>query len=158
MDDLEIFITVVDEHGFSAAADRLKTTTASISSRVKALEQRLGVRLLQRTTRKVQLTEAGERYYLEAHCLLVDLKTAEDQLQQVTHEPVGELRIAAPMSFGQRRLAASVPRLAAAHPRLRVTLRLDVRETDLIGEGIDLALRIAYPFDSYWHGLDNDAA
>ena len=148
MEELEIFVAVVEAQGFTAAAARLETTTAAISRRIKALEQRLGVRLLQRTTRKIQLTEAGEIYYQEVRRVLEDLRTAEDQLQQLTYQPIGELRIATPMSFGQRRLAPLVARFAAAHHRLRLSLLLDDRETDLVREGIDLALRITYPVDA----------
>ena len=148
MDELEIFMAVVEERGFSAAAARLDTTTASVSRRVKALEQRLGTRLLQRTTRNIQLTEAGELYYQAVRRAVGDLRDAEDQLQEVTTKPFGELRIVAPMSFGQRRLSSLVARFAAAHPRLRVSLLLDDRETELLEAGVDLALRIAYPTDS----------
>ncbi len=141
-------MTVVAERGFSAAAARLEITTAAVSRRIKALEQRLGVRLLHRTTRRVQLTEAGELYYREVRRLLEDLAGVEQQLADVTGQPVGELRIVAPMSFGQRRLAPALARFAAAHPKLRVTLKLEDRETDIVAEGFDVALRIAYPADS----------
>jgi len=148
MDELEIFMAVVEERGFSAAAARLDSTTASVSRRIKALEQRLGTRLLQRTTRSLQLTEAGELYYQAVRRAVGDLRAAEDQLQEVTTQAFGELRIAAPMSFGQRRLSSLVARFPAAHPRLRVSLLLDDKETDLLEAGVDLALRIAYPTDS----------
>ena len=148
MDELDVFVTVVQEQGFSAAAKRLDSTPAAVSRRVKALEQRLGVRLLQRTTRKVQLTEAGELYFREVSRLLSELRNVEQQLDEVTGQATGELRIVAPMSFGQRRLAPVVARFAVAHPKLRVSLMLEDRETDIVGEGLDLALRIAYPSDS----------
>ena len=144
MDELEVFVTVVEEEGFSAAAKRLDTTPAAVSRRIKALEKRLGVRLLQRTTRRIQLTEAGELYFREVSRLLSDLETIEQKLEEVTGQATGELRIVAPMSFGQRRLAPVVARFALTHPRLRVTLRLEDRETDIVSEGLDLAVRIAY--------------
>lgn len=148
MDDRSVFFQVVEARGFSAAAERLQTTPASVSRRVKALEQRLGVRLLQRTTRKLKLTEAGERYFREARPLLGELDELEQALAAASREPEGELRIAAPMSFGQRRLAPAVVRFAAMHERLRVSLILEDRETDLLEEGADLAIRIGYPADS----------
>lgn len=148
MQELEVFVAVVEAKGFSAAAKHLDSTAAAVSRRIKALEQRLGVRLLQRTTRLVQLTEAGEIYYREVRRLLDDLEAAENQLQDVTGEPAGELRIVAPMTFGQQRLAPLVSRFALEHPRLRISLILDDSETDLVAEGVDLALRIAYPVDS----------
>jgi DNA-binding transcriptional LysR family regulator len=148
MDEREVFVTVVESQGFSAAAKRLETTPAAVSRRIKALEERLGVRLLQRTTRRIQLTEAGELYFREVSRLLGDLRAVEQQLEAVTVEPAGELRIVAPMSFGQRRLAPVVARFALMHPKLRLTLMLDDRETDIVKEGFDLAMRIAYPSDS----------
>ncbi len=148
MDELEVFVTVVQDQGFSAAANRLGTTPAAVSRRVKSLEERLGVRLLHRTTRKIHLTEAGELYFREVRRLLGDLRAVEQQLEAVTAQPTGELRIVAPMSFGQRRLAPVVARFARAHPKLRVTLKLEDRETDVVSEGFDLAIRITYPSDS----------
>lgn len=148
VDELEIFVAVVEEQGFSAAATRLETTPAAISRRIKALEQRLGVRLLQRTTRKIQLTESGELYFREVSRLLGDLQAVERQLEEVTHQPAGDLKVVAPMSFGQRRLAPVLTQFAATHPKLRLSLKLEDRETDIVAEGFDLAVRIAYPADS----------
>ena len=148
MDDREVFFSVVEANGFGAAARRLETTPASVSRRVKALEQRLGVRLLQRTTRKLSMTEAGERYYREGRRLLHELDDLEQALADSARELHGELRIVAPMSFGQRRVAPLVARFAARHSQLRISLILEDRETDLIDEAADLAIRIGYPADS----------
>lgn len=148
MDDREVFFRVVEANGFGAAARRLETTPASVSRRVKALEQRLGVRLLQRTTRKLSLTDAGEQYYREGRRLMRQLDDLEQGLTASVREPEGELRIVAPMSFGQRRLAPLVARFAALHRKLRISLILEDRETDLIDEAADLAIRIGYPADS----------
>ncbi|MEJ2309038.1 MAG: LysR family transcriptional regulator [Gammaproteobacteria bacterium] len=148
MDEREVFFNVVEANGFGAAARRLETTPASVSRRVKALEQRLGVRLLQRTTRKISLTEAGERYFREGRRLLHELDELEQALTAAAREPEGELRIVAPMSFGQRRLAPLVAHFASLHGRLRISLMLEDRETDLFDEGADLAIRIGYPADS----------
>ncbi len=148
MDELDVFVTVVEEQGFSAAAERLDSTPAAVSRRIKALEQCLGVRLLQRTTRKVKLTEAGELYFREVSRLLDDLRAVEQQLEEVTGQASGQLRIVAPMSFGQRRLAPVVVRFALMHPKIRMTLRLEDQVTDIVSEGIDMAVRIAYPSDS----------
>ena len=148
VDEREIFFSVVEANGFSAAAKRLETTPASVSRRVKALEQRLGVRLLQRTTRKLSLTEAGERYFREGRRLLHELDDLEQALGASGREPQGALRVVAPMSFGQRRIAPVVARFAKLHPKLRISLILEDRETDLIDEAADLAIRIGYPGDS----------
>jgi DNA-binding transcriptional LysR family regulator len=148
MEELEVFVAVVEAGGFSAAAKRLEATPAAVSRRIKGLEQRLGVRLLQRTTRKIRLTEAGELYFREVRAMLADLRAVEQHLDEVTGQATGQLRIAAPMSFGQRRLAPLLPQFALAHPKLSISLILEDRETDIVGEGFDLALRIAYPSDS----------
>lgn len=148
MEEREVFLAVVEAQGFSAAAKRLGSTPAAVSRRVKALEQRLGVRLLQRTTRKLRLTDAGERYFHEVGRLLGELNGVEQCLADEAGQLTGELRIVAPMSFGQRRLAPVVARFAATHKGLRVTLMLEDQETDLVGQGIDVAIRIAYPSDS----------
>lgn len=133
MEELEVFVAVVEAQGFSAAAKRLESTPAAVSRRIKALEQRLGVRLLQRTTRKMQLTEAGELYFGEVRKLLGGLRAVEGLLGEVTRQPMGELRIVAPMSFGQRRLAPLVTRFLTLYPKLRVTLKLEDQETDIVG-------------------------
>ncbi|MGB5451127.1 MAG: LysR family transcriptional regulator [Sedimenticolaceae bacterium] len=148
MDDREFFFSVVEANGFSAAARRLETTPASVSRRVKALEQRLGVRLLHRTTRKLTLTESGERYFREGRRLLQELYDLELALTASARELEGELRVVAPMSFGQRRLAPLVARFAAINSKLRISLVLEDRETDLINAAADLAIRIGYPADS----------
>lgn len=148
MDDREVFFRVVEAKGFGAAARRLETTPASVSRRVKGLEQRLGVRLLQRTTRKLSLTEAGERYFSEGGRLLRELDELEQALSAAALEPEGDLRIVAPMSFGQRRLAPIAARFAALHGKLRISLLLEDRESDLLDAGADLAIRIGYPADS----------
>jgi DNA-binding transcriptional LysR family regulator len=148
MDDREVFFSVVEANSFAAAAQRLETTPASVSRHVKALEQRLGVRLLQRTTRKLSLTEAGEHYYREGRRLLQELDGLEEELTAAARELQGQLRIVAPMSFGQRRLAPVVAHFARLHTRLRISLILEDRETDLFDEAADLAIRIGYPADS----------
>jgi DNA-binding transcriptional LysR family regulator len=148
MDDREIFFHVVKANGFAAAAKGLDTTAASVSRRIKALEQRLGVRLLQRTTRTLGLTEAGEHYYREGQRLWSELDDLEQALGERTQEPKGELKVIAPMSFGQRILAPLVARFASSHRQLRVSLILDDSESSLIDRGADLALRIGYPADS----------
>lgn len=148
MDERQVFITVVEAGGFSAAAKRLDTTPAAVSRRIKALEDRLGVRLLQRTTRKVRLSEAGERYFRDVSRLMEELQEVEQALGEASRRPSGALRIVAPMSFGQRRLAPLVAGFALAHPDIHLSLVLEDAETDIIAEGIDLAIRIAYPSDS----------
>lgn len=148
MDEREVFIAVVEAEGFSAAAKRLGSTPAAVSRRIKALEQRLGIRLLQRTTRKIRLTQQGEVYYREVSHILGQLSNIEQELSETTHQPKGDLRIVAPMSYGQRRLAPLVTEFALKYPDLRISLILEDHETDIVAEGYDLAMRISYPDDS----------
>lgn len=148
LDELDVFVAVVETRGFTAAAAALGTTVTAVSRRVKALEQRLGTRLLNRTTRRVSLTAAGEVYYRQVRRLLAELRDTEGQLTDLAGEPHGPLRITAPMSFGVRRLAPVVARFARAHPRVQVQLQLDDRVVDIVEQGLDLALRIGYPQDS----------
>lgn len=148
MEDLKIFVTVVDSASFSAAANVLGTTVAAVSRRVKALEQRLGTRLLNRTTRRISLTEAGEVYFEQVRRTLADLQMAEERLAELALEPRGQLRLTAPMSFGVRRLAPAMAEFARGHPELRIQVQLDDRVIDIVEQGLDLALRIGYPRES----------
>lgn len=148
MDEREVFFSVVEQQGFTAAATKLGTTAAAVSRKVKALEQRLGVRLLHRSTRKTSLTAEGRTYYQQASALFDQLNLLEQELTAQAGELCGELRISAPMSFGQKKLAPLISRFASRHARLRVSLILEDRQSDIIGEGFDLTLRIGYPADS----------
>lgn len=148
MDDLKVFVAVVTAGGFTAGANSLEMTVTATSRRIKALEQRLGIRLLNRTTRQVSLTEAGQVYYDQARLLLADLRATEAQLSQLRSEPVGQIRATAPVSIGAKRLAPLISRFIQQHSRLQVQLQLDDRFIDIVAEGFDVALRIGYPQDS----------
>jgi DNA-binding transcriptional LysR family regulator len=148
VDELNAFRAVAEEGGFTPAAAALGTTVASVSRRIKALERRLGVRLFNRTTRQVSLTEAGEIYLRHVQRALDGMADGEAAVQQLTGEARGTLRIAAPLSFGVRRLAPVLSRFARQHPDLRVRLSLDDRVVDVVEGGHDLAVRIGYPPDS----------
>lgn len=145
---LTTFVAVVEAGGFSRAADRLETTPGAVSRRVAALEERLGLRLINRTTRQVNLTEAGEHYYRDVAAILQALADAEDRLSLLREAPSGELRVAAPLSFGVRALAPLLPGFHARYPDLHLTLDLDDRMVDIVAMGADLALRIGPLADS----------
>ena len=145
---LQTFVTVVESGTLSRAAERLETTAGAVSRRITALEQRLGLRLLNRTTRRLSLTEAGERYYEDVVGILRALEEAEDRATHLSDSPRGNLRVAAPLSFGVRILAPMLPGFAARFPALRVSIDLDDRRVDLLGSGVDLALRIGPLEDS----------
>ncbi|MGB5834403.1 MAG: LysR family transcriptional regulator [Thiohalocapsa sp.] len=145
---LHTFIAVVDAGGFRRAAERLETTTGAVSRRIAALERRLGLRLINRTTRQVNLTEAGERYYRDVNAILQALSDAEDRVSHLNASPSGDLRVAAPLSFAVRALAPLLPGFHARYPDLRLSLDLDDRMVDIVAAGVDLALRIGPLGDS----------
>ncbi|HSG02672.1 MAG TPA: LysR family transcriptional regulator [Marinobacterium sp.] len=148
LDELSAFIAVVDSGSFVRAAKRLKTSSASISRKVSALEGALGVSLLQRTTRSVNLTEAGEQYYRDVQHIFDALNEAQERITESSQLIAGELRLAAPMSFGLEIIAPLLPQLLQLHPNLSIDLHLEDRQTDLLSNGIDLAIRIGALSDS----------
>ncbi len=147
-EQMRIFTAVVDAGSFSAAADRLELAKSAASRRVSELENRLGVRLLNRTTRRISLTESGRQFYRRATALLGELDEAEAEVSQSSLELKGKLRIACPMSFGLLHLSSAVSDFVARHPQLAPDLDLNDREVDLVQEGFDLAVRIGTLADS----------
>jgi len=144
---LTAFVRVVDSGGFSAAARRLNMSTTMVSNHVKGLEDRLGARLLNRTTRKVSLTEVGKAYYDRCAHILADLEQADDiaSAQQLT--PRGTLRIYTATHI-VRFIAPAVGEFLLSYPDVKVDLRMCERAVDLIDEGFDLAIRLTPPPDS----------
>lgn len=145
---LRSFVTVVEVGSFNRAAQLLEVSTAAVSRRVSALEAALGVKLLNRTTRQLDLTEAGGLFYADVINIFHALDEAEERLQQGRESIRGTLRIAAPLSFGLQCLSPALPRFLKRYPGLKVQLQLEDRTTDLIAEGIDVALRIGSLKDS----------
>ncbi|MCG6939290.1 MAG: LysR family transcriptional regulator [Gammaproteobacteria bacterium] len=146
--DLLAFTKVVESGGFRNAAELLDTSSASISRRVSSLEDALGVKLLNRTTRRLHLTDAGEEYYAEVQRILAALDEAESKVLQNKQQVSGNLRLAAPLSYGITRIAPLLPAFLKQHPKLNIHLQLEDRETDLFAEGIDVAIRIGKLRDS----------
>lgn len=142
LEEMEAFAAVATAGGFSAAARRLGTSTSRLSRTIGDLELRLGARLFHRTTRALALTEAGSAYLDAATRLIDDVRAAEESVACATHTLSGVIRMAAPVLFGVERVGPALFAFMDLHPALRVELVLDDRVTDLIGEGIDLALRI----------------
>lgn len=140
--ELKIFVAVVQAKRFGLAADRLGIAKSAASRRVQELESRLGVTLLNRTTRRLSLTEAGTEFYQRALRLLADLEEAETSASKGTVDPSGRLRITGPMSFGILHLAPVIGEFLAQHPKLQVDLHLDDRVVDLVDAGYDLAIRV----------------
>lgn len=144
---LTAFVHVVENGGFSAAARRLNMSTTMVSNHVQALEDRLGVRLLNRTTRKVSLTEIGKAYYDRSTQILADLEQADDIASELQSVPRGTLRIHVATHMVPL-VAPIVAKLLSTHAELRIDLRMGEADVDLIEEGYDVALRMTPPPDS----------
>ena len=145
---LRAFVQVYEAGGFSAAAREYGRSKALLSKYVTDLEDQLGVRLMNRTTRTLSLTEAGEAYYSEISQILQHLDDLDASIAHQTAEPRGLLRISAPRNFGELTLARAIFAFLAANPDVSVDLRLEDRFVDLVDEGIDVALRISALPDS----------
>ena len=142
IDAMRAFVTVVTEGGFTRAAEKLGMSPQLVSKYVSRLEERLGVRLLNRTTRKVHLTEAGTRYAQRAQLVLDDIDDMDSQLNDLQEGAQGQLRISAPVSFSTLHLSPLICRFQRAHPSVSVDLQLNDRKVDIVEEGFDIALRI----------------
>lgn len=146
--NLATFVAIVQEASFTGGAKRAGVSKATASKQVAALEDRLGVRLLERTTRQLRLTEQGARLFERARAILDELEEAEAEIGSLRDRPVGRLRISAPVSLGVRALGRPLGAFMAAYPELDVTTTLNDRMVDLVDEGFDLALRIGRLADS----------
>lgn len=145
---IRAFVQVFDAGGFSSAARQHGRSKALLSKYVTDLEDYLGVRLMNRTTRKLSLTEAGEAYYREASQLIQQLDDLDASISDQTTAPRGLLRVSAPRNFGERTLAPAIFAFMIKHPEVTLDLRLEDRYVDLVDEGIDVALRISTLQDS----------
>lgn len=147
-DDMNVFVQVVDAGSFSAAAQRLGVAKSVVSRRISMLEAHLGGNLINRTTRRLSLTEVGQGYYDRARRILDDVAEAEDAARSLQVELVGRIRLAGPMSFAHEHLSPAVAAFLAEHPRVEIELDLNDRHVDLVNEGFDLAVRIGVLQDS----------
>ena len=148
IEEIEAFVTVVDESGFSAAAERLGIAKSMISRRVSDLERRLGVQLLQRTTRRQSLTDAGREFYPRASQVIADLNEAEDLVGDVHGQISGRIRLALPLVFGVSQLTEPISAFLREHPEIELDIDLSDRMVDMIEDGIDLAIRVGNLEDS----------
>jgi len=147
-DNMRVFAKVVESGSFTGAAQRLGISASMVSQHVKELEERLAVRLLNRTTRKVSVTEVGRAYYERCTRLLADLEEIEHAVSDMHAAPRGELRINATPSFGILHLAPAIADFTARFPAISVELTLSERPVDLIAEGFDVAVRVEEMPDS----------
>jgi DNA-binding transcriptional LysR family regulator len=143
VDAIATFVKVVEAGSFSAAARRLGMPKTSVSAKVAGLEKRLGVRLIHRTTRKLRMTEAGEKYF--HHCAIAtrEVELGEAALQSAKEKPYGVLRVTAPVDFGRAVLPRIVQAYTSKYPDVSVDLIVTNRIVDVVDEGIDLAIRWA---------------
>lgn len=146
--DLEVFARVIASGSMSLAARSLGLSPAVVSKRIKRLEDRLGTRLLQRTTRQISLTEAGQGFHERVLAVLAGLEEAEAFAAGRSSEVRGTLKISAPTSFGRMHIAPHLKRFMASHPDLVIELVLSDEFTDIVAGGFDLAIRIAELTDS----------
>lgn len=147
-EDLRAFVQVVESGSLTRAAEALQVATSAISRRIKDLEQRLGTQLLQRTTRQMRLTAAGETFHGRAVEILQALGEAEAEAGDQSRSLSGPLRIAAPLSFGHSHLAPILIDFACQNREVDLEVDLSDRMVDLVGEGLDLAVRIGNLRDS----------
>lgn len=147
-EDIRTFVAVVQGQGFNAAADRLGLVKSAVSRRIRDLEDRLGTRLIDRTTRKINLTESGGEFYERGLRLLADLEEAENLASTGSQEATGRLRIAAPVSLTVHCLAPVLCEFMDLHPKLHIDVETNDRMVDIVSEGFDLAVRVSRLKDS----------
>lgn len=141
--DIAVFTQVVKCGSFTAAAERLSISKSVVSKYVTRLENRLGARLLNRTTRRLSLTEVGRAFYERSRRGLQEIEEAEAEVSRLQGDPRGTLRLNTPMSFGILHIAPALPDFLRQYPEVSVEMNLDDRKVDVIEEGFDLSLRIS---------------
>jgi DNA-binding transcriptional LysR family regulator len=139
---MRMYVAVVEGGSFAAAADKLEISRAMVSKQIQKLEEHLGTRLMNRTTRRLSLTETGREFYERSTQIMGDVEEAEQIAGQMTRVPQGVLRVTIPLSYGQHRLAAVIGEYTQAYPQVQLDISLSDRKVDLIDEGFDLAIRI----------------
>jgi len=146
--DMVAFVRAVERGGFSSAARDLGLTPSAVSKLVTRLEDRLGVRLLNRTTRRLALTAEGETFFQRSQRILADIAEAEEEVGRTRAQPRGLLRVNTSSAFGMHQLVPALPDFLARHPEIQVELTITDRVVDLIEEGADLGLRLGVLADS----------
>lgn len=148
LDEIRVFVQLVESGSATRAAARLNVAISAVSRRMKDLEARLGVQLLQRTTRRMHLTEQGNFYYERCRRLLDELEETEQLVRNNARTLSGTIRVAAPVSFGVAHLAPAVAEFMFQNPEIIVDIKMSDRRIDLIDEGIDVGIRIGQLEDS----------
>jgi DNA-binding transcriptional LysR family regulator len=147
LNDLNVFAAVVANGGFSAASRALGAPKSRISRRVAALEQHLGVRLVERSTRRFKVTDVGQDVYRHARAAMAEAEAIDEVVSRVKAEPQGLVRVSCPMGV-DRLLAGCLPHFLAQHPKLRMQFLVGNRRVDIIEEGVDIAIRVRSQLDT----------
>lgn len=148
LNSIEVFLEVARQQSFSRAAKAIGITGPAASKQVQSLEDELGVRLLNRTTRHVTLTDEGALYYDRARLAMEELREAAELVQESKASPRGMLRVSAPLSFGQMHLLPLLSGFARKYPELTLEVSLDDRMVDVMADGFDVVIRVGVPQDS----------
>lgn len=147
LNDMLYFAEVVDRGGFAAASRVLGLPKSKLSRRVAGLEERLGVRLLHRTTRKLSLTQPGEIYHRHCVAMREQAEAANDAVLRVQNEPRGTVRVTCPVTLAQTTIGPLIPQFLAQYPQVRIEMQVTNRVVDLVQEGVDVALRVRQSLD-----------
>jgi Transcriptional regulator len=145
LNDLYYFVQVVDHEGFAPAGRALNLPKSKLSRRIALLEDRLGVRLIQRSTRRFAVTDIGQSYYRQCVAMLVEANAAQEVIDRVSAQPQGTVRISCPPALLDYQLGDVLARFLAACPRVQMQLESTNRRVDVIGEGFDIAIRVRFP-------------
>ncbi len=147
LNDLYYFAAVVDNGGFAAAERALGIPKSRLSRRISALESELGVRLLQRSTRRFAVTDVGTSVHRHAQSMLAEAQAAREAVDRLSAEPRGTVRVSVPVSIAQQQLPKLLPEFMALYPKVRLQLIISNRRVDVINEGVDVALRVRTKLD-----------
>lgn len=147
LNDLYYFAAVVDHGGFAAAERALGIPKSRLSRRISALESELGVRLLQRSTRRFAVTDVGTSVHRHAQSMLAEAQAAREAVDRLSAEPRGSVRVSLPVSMAQQQMPRLLPEFMALYPKVRVQLIVSNRRVDVINEGVDVAIRVRSKLD-----------
>jgi DNA-binding transcriptional LysR family regulator len=145
---MEVFVTVIDAGNFTAAAEKLNISSVMVGKHVRQLEENLATRLLQRSTRRQSMTEAGALYYESARTVLEQVRKSELSIENMQSEPSGLLRVSAPVTLGSCLIAPLLPAYLAGYPKVQLEFLVSNVRVDLIEEGFDMAIRMGPLADS----------
>lgn len=148
LDDVALFVEVARRRSFTHAANRLNIPASTLSRRIRALEERIGVRLLQRSTRRVELTEAGAAYFERCHAAIDQASQAHEALEDMIRQPKGTLRISMPTSLALRRMPAILHAFCLRYPGIECDLNLGIQPIDFVTDPYDVVIRFGQPPDS----------